>query len=115
MDFYGMQRTGADLGEGPLSWQLIWIVNWITVIGNIASRGRLARSDVEHSSHVSLTMHRQDQDGVRSVVEWRFDAFCGGFRRDTMIEIIETKDDDEIDQYTCFSAAVNEVIIILYT
>ena len=32
-----------------------------------------------------------------------------------MIEIIETKDDDELDQYMCFSAAVSEVIIILYT
>ena len=30
-----------------------------------------ARSDVEHGSHVTLTVHKQDQDGVR---------FCGGFR-----------------------------------
>ena len=70
----------------------------------------MERTRQSRDSDVIKMAYAQDQDGVLSVVvKWRSDAFCEEFRRDTLIEIIETNDDDEIDQCMCFSAEANEV------
>ena len=104
------KRLRAVEGSFCTKMSLLVEGDWLGKSASFKEQNNGARSDVEHGSHVTLTMHKQYPDGVRSVVvKCRSDAFCEEFRRDTLIEIIETNEDDEIDQYMCFSAAVNEV------
>ena len=59
-----MQQYSCMNFETSLS-QNIVEGDWLGKSASLKEQNNGARSDVEHGSHVTLTVHKQDQDGVR--------------------------------------------------